>query len=126
MTYGPIKNITAFVPFAGQVVNSAVARFNGNPVDDRMSLAPVIGAAEGIAGVPVAAYQATFEEVRAQRAVKDVATLISLTTGLPANLAARPIGYLAGVAQDKIDPTSVADLTRGLVTGVASPESRNP
>jgi hypothetical protein len=34
------------------------------------------------------------------------------------------VGYLAGIADDKIEPTSFADLARGLVTGVPSPESR--
>lgn len=124
LVYGPMRNVTAFVPFAGQVVNSAVARFNGNPVDDRVSVAPVVGALEGVAGVPVDLYQASFDEIRAQRTVKDVATLISLTTGLPASVAAKPIGYLVGVASDKIDPTGEFDFARGLVTGVASPESR--
>jgi hypothetical protein len=37
---------------------------------------------------------------------------------------ARPLGYLAGVDQGTISPTSTADAARGLVTGVASPESK--
>ncbi|MDO9400892.1 MAG: hypothetical protein Q7T46_05485 [Polaromonas sp.] len=124
LVYGPIRNATAFAPFIGAAANSAIARFNGNPVDDKMSMAPVVGAIEGVAGVPFDLYKAAIGEGNAQRTVKDVATLVSVTTGLPANLAARPIGYLAGVAQDKIRPTSPADTVRGAVTGSASPESR--
>jgi len=122
--YGPIRNATAFVPFVGQAVNSVVARFNDNPADDKMSIAPVIGAIEGAAGAPVGLYKSAVGEGNAQRTVKDVATLISITTGLPASVAARPISYAAGVAQGKVEPTGPVDLARGLVTGSASPESR--
>jgi hypothetical protein len=47
-----------------------------------------------------------------------------MTVGIPVNLAARPIGYMAGMADNKIVPTSEADMARGLVTGIASPESK--
>lgn len=53
-----------------------------------------------------------------------MASLVSIATGLPAMAAAKPIGYLAGVADDKIEPEGPFDLARGLVTGVPSPESR--
>jgi len=125
LVYGPMRNATAFVPFAGQVINSAVARFNGNPNDDKMSMSPAVSAIEAAAGVFYDAYKVAIGEGNAQRTVKDVATLISLTTGLPASVAARPISYLAGVEQRTIQPTSAPDLVRGLATGAASPESKN-
>ena len=123
--YGPLRNATAFVPFVGAAANSAIARFNHNPVDDKVSMSPVVGAIEASAGVPYDLYKAAIGEGNAQRTVKDVATLLSVTVGLPANLAARPIGYAAGVAQGKIQPTSGPDAARGVVTGSASPESRS-
>lgn len=125
LVYGPMRNATAFVPFAGQVINSAIARFNGNPNDDKMSMSPAVSAIEAAAGVFYDAYKVAIGEGNAQRTVKDVATLISLTTGLPASVAARPISYLAGVEQRTIQPTSAPDLVRGLATGAASPESKN-
>lgn len=124
LVYGPMRNATAFVPFAGQVINSTVARFNGNPNDDKMSLSPAVSSIEAAVGVPYDLYKAAIGEGNAQRATKDVATLISLTTGLPASVAARPIGYLAGVEQRTVQPTSAPDLIRGLATGAASPESK--
>ena len=124
LVYGPMRNATAFVPFAGQVINSAVARFNGNPNDDKMSMSPAVSAIEAAVGVPFDLYKIAIGEGNAQRTVKDVATLISLTTGIPASVAARPIGYLAGVEQRTIQPTSAPDLVRGLATGAASPESK--
>lgn len=122
--YGPMRNLTAFVPFVGQTVNSAVARFNHNPTDDKMSVAPVVGALEAGAGVPIDLYKAVIGEDNATRTIKDVATLISITTGLPASVAARPLSYAAGIGQDKVDPTGPVDLARGLITGAASPESK--
>ncbi len=124
LVYGPMRNATAFVPFAGQVVNSSIARFNGNPNDDKMSLSPAVSSIEAAVGVPYDLYKAAIGEGNAQRTTKDVATLISLTTGLPASVAARPISYLAGVEQRTVQPTSAPDLVRGLVTGAASPESK--
>lgn len=125
LVWGPMRNMTAMVPFAGQIANSAMARANDNPTDDRMSF-PVVGALEAAAWAPVDVYKAVTGNGNAQRTVKDVATLISLTTGLPANIAARPVSYAAGIMQDKIDPTGAADALRGLITGTASPESRQP
>ena len=124
LVYGPMRNATAFVPFAGQVINSAVARFNGNPNDDKMSMSPAVSSIEAAVGVPFDLYKIAIGEGNAQRTVKDVATLISLTTGIPASVAARPISYLAGIEQRTIQPTSAPDLVRGLATGAASPESK--
>ena len=56
--------------------------------------------------------------------VRDVATLLTLLTGLPVSAVARPLGYLAGMSDYRVNPTSGADMARGLVTGVASPESK--
>jgi len=49
---------------------------------------------------------------------------VSIATGLPAVAIARPLGYLAGVEQGKIEPTSAVDMARGLITGTPSPTSK--
>jgi hypothetical protein len=56
--------------------------------------------------------------------VKDVGTAVTLLTGLPAHWAARPIGYVTGIAEERIEPEGPLDVIRGLATGVASPDSR--
>jgi hypothetical protein len=122
--WGPMRNSFAMVPFAGQIGLSATARFNDNPMDDRVSLSPVVGAIEAGAGVPYDMFRIVTGEGNASRSIKDVATLVSLVTGLPAHAVARPISYLAGVAQGKTDPTGPVDAARGVITGAASPESR--
>jgi hypothetical protein len=122
--YGTLRNATAMIPGAGQVINSGIARTNNNPTDDRVSLSPVVSALEGSAGIAQDLYKTAVGNGNARQTVRDVATLISITTGLPASAAARPVGYGASIAQGKVDPTSLADLTRGLISGSPSPESK--
>lgn len=123
---GTIKGTLAMIPFVGQLGNAAINRMNNNPADDRVSLSPAVSLLEAAAGVPSDVYKLITdpEKLNARNAVRDVASLISITTGLPAYAVARPAGYLAGVADGRIDPTSAGDLARGAVTGVPSPESR--
>jgi hypothetical protein len=122
---GTIKGVLAQVPFVGQLANAAINRANNNPADDKMSLSPAVSLLEAGAGAPVSVYKAIVEEGSARKAIRDVASLVSLATGLPLVAAARPAGYLADVAQDKVDPTSALDAARGVVTGTPSPASKN-
>ena len=121
---GTIKGAFAMVPFIGQLANAGINRFNGNPADDKVSLSPAVSLLESAVGVPVDVYKAITCDVKKRNMVGDVASLVSLATGLPAVAVARPLGYLAGVATDKIDPTSAVDMARGVVTGTPSPASR--
>jgi hypothetical protein len=121
---GTIKGMLAQVPFVGQVLNAGINRLNDNPADDRVSLSPAVSLLEGAVGAPVSVYKAIVDDGNAQKAVRDVASLVSIATGLPASGIVRPIGYAAGVASGDIQPTGPGDFVRGLITGVASPESR--
>lgn len=122
--FGTIKGLFAAVPFVGQLANAAVNRANNNPVDDRVSLSPAVSLLEAGAGAPVSVYKAIVEDGNKRTAIRDVASLVSVATGLPTYAAARPLGYLAGVLDNRIDPAGPVDATRGLLTGSASPESR--
>jgi hypothetical protein len=121
---GTIKGSLAMVPFIGQLANAGINRFNGNPADDKMSLSPAVSLLESAVGVPVDIYKAITGDVNKRNMVRDVASAVSIATGLPAVAVARPLGYLAGVADDKIDPTGPVDLARGVVTGTPSPASK--
>lgn len=121
---GTLKFLLAGVPFAGQFVVAGINRFNSNPVDDKVSLSPAISLLESAVGAPYSVYKAIMDEGSVRRAILDVSTLVAMLTGLPTRVLAKPIGYAAGVANDEIDPTGPADVVRGLVTGVPSPESR--
>jgi hypothetical protein len=121
---GTVKGVLAAVPFVGQLANAGISTWNKNPADDRMSLSPAVSLLESAVGAPHSIYKAIAEDGSKAKAMKDVATLLSVATGLPAAAVARPVGYLAGVAEGKIEPTSTADAVRGTLTGVASPESK--
>ena len=122
--WAPLRNATAMAPGVGQGVNSVVNAWNSKPYDDRLASSPAVSMLESAAKAPVSVYKAVAEDGSPQRAVRDVGTLISMSVGLPGNLAARPIGYLAGVAAGDIEPTGPVDAVRGTVTGTASPASK--
>ena len=123
---GTVKGMLAQIPIAGQFGVAAMSRFNDNPLDDRVSLSPAVSLLEASVGAPQSVYKAIVDEGSAQKAIRDVATLVSVATGVPIYGVARPIGYAAGVAQGRIEPEGPADVVRGLITGTASPESRVP
>lgn len=121
---GTFKTVMASVPFVGQFGTASFNTWNNKPYDDRTSFSPAISLLEATVGAPRSVYKAIVEDGSKQKAVRDVATLVSVATGLPAMLVARPVGYLTGIADNRIKPTSPADAARGLVTGVASPDSK--
>lgn len=121
---GTVRGLVAQVPIVGQAAQLVVNRFNDNPADDKFSLSPAVSLIESAVSSPASVYKAIADDGNAQKAVRDVAAAATLITGLPFYAAARPVGYLSGVAQDKIDPTGPVDLARGVLTGTASPESK--
>ena len=58
------------------------------------------------------------------KAVRDTLTLVSLMTGIPVSALGKALGYAADVEQGKVVPTGAVDAVRGVVSGVASPESK--
>ena len=124
LVMGNVRAALGMVPVAGPTINAGMNAFNDKPYDDRISTSPAVSMVESAVRSPASVYNAVVEDGSARKAVRDVATLISLTTGLPANAIARPAGYLAGMAEDRIEPTSVPDAARGLVTGTPSPDSK--
>jgi hypothetical protein len=122
--FGTIKGILGGLPFVGAAAQSGVNRFNDQPADDKFSLSPTVSVLESAVGAPASVYGAIVDDKNAQKAVRDVSALITVATGLPTMTLARPIGYAAGVAQGKIEPTGPVDAVRGFVTGTASPDSK--
>lgn len=121
---GTLKTVLAGIPFVGQFALAGINSFNSKPYDDKTNLSPAVSMLEGAVGAPHSVYKALAEDGSKQKAVRDLATAVSLATGLPAGFAARPLGYLTGVAAGEVDPTSAADAARGVVTGSTSPESK--
>lgn len=122
--FGTLRTATAAIPGFGQAVNAAVNVWNKKPYDDRIGSAPAISMIESTVRSPKSVLEAIVADGNKQKAVRDLATAISILTGLPATALARPAGYLAGIADDKIEPTGPVDAARGAITGVASPQSK--
>jgi hypothetical protein len=121
---GTIKGAFAMVPFLGQAAQLTVNRFNDNPADDKFSLSPAVSLIESTVSAPFSVYKAIVDDGNRQKAVRDVASAVSIVTGLPAFAVARPLGYLAAVEQGKVEPTDPVDLVRGILTGTPSPASK--
>ena len=109
-----------------QIVMPTIKGKTGTGYDDRIQSSPSVSAlTSSTIGVGKAILDVVSEdkEVTGQN-VKDVMTLISLTTGVPVTLLGRPVSYLVDVNRGKVEPTSTVDLMRGLITGTATKESK--
>lgn len=119
------RTAAAMVPVVGQISVVTANAFNRKPYDDRMSTAPAVSMIESAASAPHSVYKAVFEEGSAKRAVRDTLTLVSIATGIPVSALGKPLGYAADVMQGNVDPSGPIDATRGAISGVASPDTRN-
>ena len=127
------RSAVAMVPFGStgmtavsQILMPIIKGKAGTGYDDRIQSSPSVSAlTSSTIGVGRAILDVVSEdkEVTGQD-VKDVMTLISLTTGVPVTLLGRPVSYLVDVNRGKVEPTSTADLMRGLITGTATKESK--
>ncbi|MEC5161724.1 MULTISPECIES: hypothetical protein [unclassified Janthinobacterium] len=122
--WGTLRAATALVPVVGQGINAVANATNSKPYDDRVATSPAVSMIESAARSPVSVYDAIANDAKPSKAVRDVATLITLTTGLPASTMARPISYMADIADGRIAPTGPVDMARGAVTGAAGPQSK--
>jgi len=113
-----LKTITGTVPYVGPMANAVYNRFNNNPMDDRLSLSPVISSLESAAGVPHDIYNVLMNDASVKKKnVKDALSFIGLFTGLPTGPLGKPIGYAMDVSSGAAQPTGPIDYARGLATG---------
>lgn len=113
-----VRTMAAATPLVGQVANMMMGKFTEQPMDDRLSLSPVIKAIESAGSVPFDIYKGASNAEINKGAVKDSLSLITLLTGIPAaQVAGKPIGYLMDVESGKANPENELDFARGLVTG---------
>ena len=118
---GQARMATAFVPIIGPVVQVGINAFNDKWYDDRINTSPAISALEATARVPYDMFRvATEDDARMKRPIQDVFTMIGMATGLPVAPLARPIGYMADVAQGAVEGSdNPIETARGLITGKA-------
>jgi hypothetical protein len=118
--------VVAFVPFGSSAFTLATTAFNDKPYDDRMTSSPSVSSIEAsTVGVGKAIVNIADEDKELTgKNVRDVMTMLSLVTGIPFSAAGRPVGYLVEVGRGKVEPEGPVDVVRGLVTGVATPDSK--
>ncbi|MDP7814802.1 GNAT family N-acetyltransferase [Acinetobacter pittii] len=120
-----LKMLSAFVPYAGNVVNAAISNTDDSVVNDRYTASPVFSMGESGLSLIQHAKRALDEdkEVNQGKAAKDMLNTATLATGIPFAVLGKPIGYWLAVAQGKKEaPDSIYDATRGTITGKHAPE----
>ncbi|RSO56350.1 GNAT family N-acetyltransferase [Acinetobacter lactucae] len=120
-----LKMLSAFVPYAGNVVNAAISNTDDNVVNDRYTASPVFSMGESGLSLIQHARRALDEdkEVNQGKAAKDMLNTATLTTGIPFAVLGKPSGYWLSIAQGKKEaPDSIYDATRGTITGKHAPE----
>lgn len=123
-TGSQLRYATAMVPFAGQVINSAVNAFDDKPYNDKIALSPVVGMAETLARTPKSIYQAVTDDGDVSRAIQNTLTSLGFVTGLPLGQLGKPLGYAADVAEGDTEIDSPLDPLRGIVAGPPPADKR--
>jgi hypothetical protein len=120
MLSSQLKYLAASVPVAGQAINAVVNSINGKPGADRISISPVITAAETtLRTVKNIKKVASGDDVDDSRLLQDVLTTVGFVTGVPLGQAAKPLSYIADVNEGDSRPQNVFDYGRGLIGGPA-------
>lgn len=121
-----LKMLSAFVPYAGNVLNAAISNTDDTIVNDRYTASPVFSMGESGLSLIQHARRALDEdkEVNQGKASKDLLNTATLVTGIPFAVLGKPSGYWLDIAQGKKDaPDSIYDATRGTITGKHAPEN---
>ncbi|EPR3391316.1 GNAT family N-acetyltransferase [Acinetobacter baumannii] len=120
-----LKMLSAFVPYAGNVVNAAISNTDDSVVNDRYTASPVFSMGESGLSL-IQHFKRSLDEdkeVNQGKAAKDMLNTATLATGIPFAVLGKPIGYWLAIAQGKKEaPDSIYDATRGTITGKHAPE----
>lgn len=125
MALSQVKMLSAFVPYAGNVVNAAISNTDGNVMNDRYTASPVFSVGESGLGLLKHANRAVSEdkEVNQGRAAKDILNTATLATGIPFAVLGKPSGYWLDISTGKKDePEDAVDAVRGTITGKHAPK----
>ena len=125
MALSQVKMLSAFVPYAGNVVNAAISNTDGNVMNDRYTASPVFSVGESGLGLIKHANRALDEdkEVNQGKAAKDLLNTATLATGIPFAVLGKPSGYWLDISTGKKDePKDAIDAVRGTITGKHAPK----
>lgn len=116
-----VRTGAAMVPIAGPAALTWVTGDRGG----RLSPAAVTGAADqGFRGIQGLIDIAQGKRDAKGQDIKDLSLFLSIWFGVPLTLPARPASYQFDVSRGNVQPSSVLDHGRGLVTGTPAPGTR--
>ncbi|EMT2447113.1 GNAT family N-acetyltransferase [Acinetobacter baumannii] len=119
-----VKMLSAFVPYAGNVVNAAISNTDGNVMNDRYTASPVFSMGESGLSLIQHAKRAISDDkdVNQGKAAKDILNTATLATGIPFAMLGKPTGYWLDISSGKKDaPDDALDAVRGTITGKHAP-----
>ena len=114
--------VTGMIPFGSTAYTALTTAFNNKPYDDRITSSPSIAALESATigvGKTIINVADPDKDVTGKN-VRDVLTLISLSTGIPVTALGRPIGYLVDVAGERVEAKTPMQVIKGLTTGAGT------
>jgi hypothetical protein len=118
-----IRTVAGFVPGIGPILNAAIAKFDNNAFNDRISLSPVFQVIEKYKDIPYNLAKAYENGEISKRTVQDSLTILNMTAIIPGvpfipfQALSRPAGYLMDVQSGNANPQDPIDLIQGLITG---------
>ena len=117
MIKAQLKYMTAAIPFFGQAANAVINRFNKNPMDDRLSISPIVSAIETT--IRGASNLINDRDTDDSRLIMDVGAGIGVLTGLPLGQPVKPLAFAADINEGESDPDGGFDYVRGIITGAS-------
>ncbi|MFU8927750.1 GNAT family N-acetyltransferase [Acinetobacter puyangensis] len=119
-----VKMLAAFVPYAGNVLNSAISNTDSNVMNDRYTASPVFSMGESSLALIQHANRALDDDkdVNQGRFARDALNTATFATGIPFAMLGKPSNYWLQIQQGKQDePDSITDAVRGTITGKHAP-----
>lgn len=112
------KSLAATVPGVGHLAVLGANMLDNKVYNDRFNISPALSAAESAVrgGASLLSGELLDEDMK-NREVRDMLTLLGLSTGLPVAPVARAAGYATDVNQGRADPEGAADVAAGLLLG---------
>lgn len=105
------------VPYVGQIATYAINKYNKNPMDDKLTLAPSIGLIDLAVSLPAKLIKDAGKDELKKQTVKDALTVVGVISNLPVGYLGKPIGYMMDVKSGKARPKNELDFGRGIITG---------
>lgn len=112
------RSAAAMVPGVGQMSQLLVNNMDDKVYNDRLSISPALSILESSARGAAGILQGTaFDEEIKKREIRDLFTLLAVTTGAPTAPLARSSGYYIDVEEGRAEPENMLEYGIGLATG---------